>query len=152
VAILESSEIRQRFAAALAALSTDAEPWKEAPAHYDLFPSDTRSHAHLAFAVGVPSSVFDSAKETYRGARGAEGGAATTAIGIRWTYLLRTDSQVADYDSGCDSAVTLLIAIAGTSKTALHFAPGRVSRRTVGDGTYMLSEVLIECRNRRAIR
>ena len=158
MAVLGVEEVRQRFAATAEGLvfkgTTGADKqWRQSPAGYDLFPNDSTKYAHLAFAVGAPSTEYTFPKQTYRASRGAEDGAmAVTVIGIRWTYRIRADAQVADYDLALQAEAVLMTALQDTSRESLHYHPTRLTRRGVGDGTYQLFDLLITCTHTVAIQ
>lgn len=150
VSVLGVEEVRQRFAAVIEGMTTP-DAWRESPAHYDNFPTDTNSYAHLGFAVAPLTTEYAFGKESQRHSRGSVGAAVETIVGIRWTHRIRGDAQVSDLDEATLAEQVLLTTLRGSSYLYLQHWPTRVSRQLVGDGTYQMHEVLITTRHRIAI-
>jgi hypothetical protein len=151
VAVIAVSALRQRLAAAVEAL-TSPSPWRESRWSFDLFPSDPGQYAHLAFAVGAQTTAPDAPQEMIRHKRGADGALVTTSIAIAWTYRLRADRQVADYDAALDAEAVLVRAITGASQVDVHFIPTELRRRVVGDGAWMFGTVSVDAVHRLQIQ
>jgi len=151
MAVVAISTLRARIAAALEALTSPA-AWRESRWSFDLFPSDPGQYAHLAFAVGAPTTTPTAAMELVRHKRGAEGGQVTTALQVAWVYRIRADRQVADYDSALDAEAVALRAITGASQVDVHFLPVDLTRRIVGDGTWLLGTIRVDAIHRIAIQ
>ena len=151
MAVVAVATLRARVAAALEALASPA-PWRESRWSFDLFPSDPGQYAHLAFAVGAPSTVPTSLSELVRHKRGAEGGQVTTQLRVAWTYRIRADRQVADYDAALAAEAAAVVAVCGTSQVDAHLLPSELSRRIVGDGTWLLGSISIDAIHRLAIQ
>jgi len=152
VSALTVAALRQRVAAAVEALAAPS-AWTESRWTYDRFPqAEPSQHAHLAFAVGAPSTVYDSVVESSRTRRGALGGAVTTTIGVRWAFMIRADAAVSDTDAMLAAEAVLLTALPGVSHANLHLNITSATRRGVGDSKWMLGDVLLEARHRLPIQ
>lgn len=151
MAVIAVSALRQRIAAAVEALTLPA-AWRESRWSFDLFPSDPGQYAHLAFAVGVARTAPAAAQEMIRHKRGAEGALVTSEISIAWTYRLRGDRQVADYDSALDAEAVLIRAITGASQVDAHLIPVEMGRRVVGDGSWLLGTMRLDAVHRLQIQ
>jgi hypothetical protein len=138
---LSVSDVRERVAAAVLAISSPA-GWRESPMPPGMGPADPGRFAHLAFSVWVPSTDFAAPGDSSRIQRGAPGGLVRTNLRIRWTYRLRADNAVADYDSALDAEATAVKAVTGVSALGgLHIAIVGTAREVVGDGTWLLCEI-----------
>ena len=138
---LATSDIRRRVADAIRALPG----WTESRWTYDLFPLDTSSLAHHAYAVGVPSST-----PVDRDRQRRAGALMVTSVAVRWLHRVRADRQVADYDDALDAELDLMAAI-----MALDGVPDlsvRIdsipSRAITGDGTYLQGDVSLQVMHR----
>jgi len=151
VAVIAVSALRQRVAAAVEALATPS-AWRESRWNYNDFPRDPGTYAHLAFAVGAPITRFTTIMESYRHKRGADGGLVDTEFGLRWTFRLRGDRQVGDYDAALDAEAALVQAIAGASLVNAHIGQTQARRSVVGDGAWLLGEVSIVAQHRLALQ
>jgi len=151
VAVIACSTVRQRLAAAVEALTVPA-PWRESRWNADDFPADPGTYAHLSFAIGAPILRWNSIMESVRHKRGAEGGLVDGEYTVRWTYRLRADRQVGDFDAALDAEAVLIKAIAGASQVDCHIGQTQARRRVVGDGTWMLGEVSVIATHRLAIQ
>jgi hypothetical protein len=142
VAVIAVSTLRQRLAAAVEALTLPA-PWRESRWNADDFPADPGTYAHLAFAVSAPITRYTSIMESYRHKRGADGALVDSEFAVRWTFRLRADRQVADFDAALDAEAVLIKAISGASLVDAHIGQTQARRRVVGDGTWMLGELAV---------
>ncbi len=153
-ATLSVSAVRARIAALAEALTTPSN-WTESKWPYGAFPAaEPMGSQQLTFAVGIPSSSFDSHIETSRGSRGANGGAAHSDVRIAWLYRIRADAARADYDAALDAEGVLLAALTvSTAHTSgLHISIDGASRALTGDGAYLLGEVRLTAQHRIAIQ
>lgn len=148
-ATLAPSAVRARIAAVVEALTTP-HAWSESRWPYGVFPTAEPSRdAHLAFAVGIPSTTVDGHIESQRGSRGAAGGVAHSSVRIAWLYSLTGDGGVSDYDAALDAEATLLAAIGAVAKTdGLHLSIESATRKVVGDGTWLVGEVGLSAQHR----
>lgn len=151
MAVVTVSALRSRLAAAMEALATPA-AWRESRWSFDLFPADPGQYAHLAFAVGTPTTLPTTVMELVRHKRGAEGGQVTTQFQIAWTYRIRADRQVADYGAALDAEAVALKAITGASQVDAHFLVTELARRIVGDGTWLLGTIRLDAIHRISIQ
>ena len=132
------AEVRARTAAALAALTG----WRESPRHPDTFPGDAGQWAHLAFAVGIPATVYESAQESSRTRRGSVGGLVRSDVRVRWTHRVRADAAVDDYAAALAAEAQAVAALTGLAQTSgLHVAIDQTTRTGAGDGAWLLCEI-----------
>ena len=147
MAVLSVATARQRIAAVLEALPG----WHESRWGYDIFPLDPGQYAHLSFAVGVPDTVPADAIQFVARKCGLNGGVANSSIAIRWTYRLRADRQVADYDAALAAEAAALIAIGTAVSTDVHYMPEELRREVVGDGTWLLGQIRVRATHHMAL-
>lgn len=136
-------ELRQRFATAISAL-TSPDTWRESAWAYDTFPlAEPGQYAHLAFAVGIPSTSFGPMEGSRR--RLATGGLVESVVGIRWVHHVRGECVVADTDAAYDAEAILVKAISAMSLIDLSsLSVVQLRRQMVGDGTWLLCEATVE--------
>jgi hypothetical protein len=145
---LSVANVRSRIAAGLL---TDLQPsgWSQSRYPADLFGSDTRSLAHLSYAVGVTSTAPMPLER--QSARGLERGThALTRVVVRWSHVLRADAALDSYDAALREEQRLIAAcLAVDADPELAVRWGGVPSRTVaGDGTYLLGVVDLEVYHR----
>lgn len=109
---LTPADLRSRIEAQITSALGSASPaWVPSAMAFDAFPGgDLDDQQALAFAVGLPSSDVI-------GGRTAPGRqvAVSTVVGVRWTYRLRSDTHVADYDAALGQEVELVQAVTATT-------------------------------------
>lgn len=134
MAALELDDLHQRIAMALAAITanSDGHTWREAPTPFDLFGDDEATREHMAFAVGLPATSWDSDVESSLRKRGIDGGLVGTAVGVRWTFGLRPDSGPSDYRLALGVERALVHALINMDVRNLHIALQRQTRRAAG--------------------
>ena len=138
---LSVSEVRSRVAAAVLAIAPSG-TWRESPMPPGMGPADPGRFAHLAFSVWTPATDFAAPGDSSRIQRGTTGGLVRTNLRIRWTYRLRADNAVADYDSALAAEAAAVKAVTGVSALGgLHIAIVGTAREVVGDGTWLLCEI-----------
>ena len=125
--------------------------WHESRWGYDLFPLDPGQYAHLAFSVGAPLTVPTSPIELVAHKRGAAGGEVSSTIGVRWTFRIRADRQVADFDAALAAEAAALVAIGTATSTDVHFMPEELRRTAAGDGTWLVGEITVRAIHRIAL-
>lgn len=134
--------------------------WHESPWHYDvLAQAVTQANAHLSFAVGFPQTSFVDPQESSRTRRatqsaagGQVGARVQTRVIVRWLHRCRADAMRADLDAAHDAEALLVAALCDDlTLTSVHLRIDSLSRRLVGDGTYLLCEVEAEAEYRQAI-
>ena len=151
VALIAIADTRARVAAAVEALAVPG-PWRESRWSWDLFPADPSVYAHLSFAVGVPTTRFAAAGESVRHKRGADGGLVESDLSVRWTYRMRADRQVGDYDAALGAEAALIVALGGVPLTDMHLWIVEMRRELTGDGAWMLGDVRCIVRHRIAVQ
>ena len=151
MAAVSVATLRARIAAVAEAL-TSPHPWHESRWSWAIFPLDPNTYAHLSFAVGSTTSRFADLSESSRTKRAATGGLVVTDFVVRWTYRLRGDAQVADYDAALNAEQTLITAICGTAQTDAHIMVASMRRDVVGDGGWLLGELAVTAHHRIAIQ
>lgn len=149
---LSVSEIRKRIAAAIADHPHPA-TWVQSKWTYEMFPqAEPSQYAHLAYTVGSPGSDFAEPYETIRHKRGDHGGLATSEFGIRWTYRLRGDAAIKDYDEALEAGAELLKGLTAISFVDMHLWVDSLRQTVVGDGAWLLGEVRCTVQHRIAIQ
>lgn len=105
-------------------------------------PMDPGQFAHLAYSVWLPASDFDASRDSSRTQRGGTGGLLRTGLRVRWTYRLRADAAVADYDAALAAEAAVILALTGISALGgLHLAIQGAAREVVGDGAWLMQEI-----------
>ncbi|MEQ1571071.1 MAG: hypothetical protein ABMA64_35910, partial [Myxococcota bacterium] len=132
---LSLDELRRRVADAVTATLGEA-GWTESTYAFDLFPRDARDLAHLAFAVGLPSSSpAELDRQSTRRGSVVRQAVTTTAVVVRWTSGLPADDQVAAYGGFLAAErdlVSAVLALDGNPDLGIRWA--RSSRAgTVGE-------------------
>jgi hypothetical protein len=113
-----------------------AESWQLARTVYDRFPGDDPANIDaLAFAVGLPSSDM-------LGGRQPTGGQApaNTVVGVKFTYIIRPDYQVGDYDLALERETRLAGVVNGLVGLPRSYLAGIV-RQVVADGTVFVADL-----------
>lgn len=91
--------------------AVDALPgWSASRFAPELFGRDTDKLSHLAFVVGVPSTVPKDGRQSL-----VDGCLVFSTVEVRWSYRLRGDAQSGDYDSATDAEQALVKAVVGVS-------------------------------------
>ena len=167
MAVLTLRTLRERLVDCITAAPPPADEgatgarWHESPWHYELLPqSTTQPHAHLSFALGFPQTSFVDPQESSRirratqsAAGGQVGARVQTRVVVRWLHRCRGDRLREDLDAAHDAEALLVAALCDDLlTTSLHLRIDGLSRRLVGDGTYLLCEVEAEVEHRLAIR
>lgn len=141
MAILSVAEVRRRVAETIEALQTPAQ-WTESRWPYDAFPeAEPSGFAHLAFAVGTPSTEFTAPHESVGHKRGTAGGRVRTEVGIRWAFQLRSDAIVDRYDAALDAEAVLIKGLVDATLTDMHLTLTDMQRATVAGGAFLLGSV-----------
>lgn len=111
---LTPADLRSRIEAQIVSALGSASPaWVVSALAFDAFPGgDLDDRQALAFAVGLPSSDVLAPRPT-----SGRQVATSTIVGIRFTYRLRADTHVADYDAALVQEVALVQAVSGTTGT-----------------------------------
>ena len=105
MATLSAALVRSRVAAPVAALTG----WTLSRYVYDLFGADARSIAHKNFVAGVVSTAPKGGRQ-----RLTEGAYVESLAVLRYSYRIRTDAQVSDYDAALDAQGALIAAVMGS--------------------------------------
>lgn len=144
MAALAVSAVRQRIAAALAAI----EGWRESNLAPGLFPGqEPRALQHLAFAVAVPESP--ALRDRQKPALGAP---VETAVEVVFLHRLRGDAQVSDFDAFLDAEQTALEAVIGIARTDLVLGFEGASREILADGTLAQATLRFNVQHRLALQ
>lgn len=139
---LSVSAARRRIAEVLVAAQ-----WRES-----VFPADLLGlvvgeglvDLHKCFGVVAPDTTFGSPLESQPRKRGDAGGLVESTFIIRWLYRVRADNAIADYDDALDEEEALVVALCAASRSdGLHLSVGKMVRRTVAGGTFLLGEVTV---------
>jgi hypothetical protein len=138
---LSPSAIRQRVETALvAALGALVPVGRKSSTTYDRFPmGDALDRTSHSFAVGLPRSASLPVRQLQ-----AAGQIPTeSSLGVRWTWLVKVDDQVASYDAALDRELVIVNAVLDTVGNRGP-APVWLSadRKIIGDGTFLLGELL----------
>lgn len=140
---LSAVALRQAVQAQVAATLTG---YKRSIYPFDLFPAMGRAFEHKAFAVGLgdtlPYVPADRQRKTY-------GTPATTDVTVSYTYRLRADNLVADYDTALTAEQQVIQAAIGTTNAglmAITFVSA--SRTVVGEGTVYRGDVVLRAYHR----
>lgn len=126
--------IRQAVASAIDA-AIGADGWRESPWGYDLFGRSGRELSHREYAVGVPRTEPVRRDEQRR----TPGALVVTYVSVRWSYALRADGQVVDYDAALAAEAALLEALLGV--TTLRPELLDVRRTAAADGVLLTGQI-----------
>ena len=120
--------------------------WRISPFAAGNFPGDPEGWGHKAFTVEARSTRLAPGPESSRIRRAALG-RADTAIAVRWIWRLPEGYQWSEYCAALDGEAALLVALTRVSggpgsSDGLHVDwVDTISRQTVADGTWLLSEI-----------
>lgn len=120
--------------------------WRISPYAAGNFPGDPEGWGHRAFTVEARSTRLAPGPESSRVRRAALG-RADTSISVRWIWRLPEGHQWTEYLAALDGEAALLVALTRVSggpgsSDGLHVDwSDTVSRQTVADGTWLLSEI-----------
>lgn len=147
MSILETKELRSRLRDQI---TNNLPDWKPSRQKFDQFPGqDPNQYAHHTFALGTPRTSFDSPLESSKSRRGSAGGRVKTEIRVRWLHRTRMDRQILDEDDAFDSeseALKSLLDVQNTDsihRDGLHVYAVEQTRRDVGDGLWVLGELVL---------
>lgn len=146
---LSPASLRQAIEGAItaalgpAAAPPVAKPQRVASLAYDKFPgADLRNVEAASFAVGL----LDTSGLPDRQRRQAGGTPVTTNVGVRFTWLLRSDHHVEDQDDALDREAAIVALVSSTS-TADMQRPRflSVSRRESDSGKLFIGDLKFAC-------
>lgn len=127
---LAAVTLRQAVQAQLVA---DLTGYKRSIYPYDLFPAAGRPFEHKAFAVGLSDTTSYVSTDRQRPSLGTP---AQCDILIGYTYRLRADNLVADYDTALTAEQDIIQSAMSTANTSLVSLTFVSASRTVeGEGT-----------------
>ena len=113
---LSPRELRRRveeaITGAMGPTSITSPAWLVSRFAWPAFPAtgDTRVVSARSYAVGLVSTEVDPRARQARGTDGSDA-LATSIVSVRYTYALRADSHVADYDAALDGEADLVRAV-----------------------------------------
>ena len=103
---------------------------------FDIFPGSSRTLEHKSFAVGLGDTNLYTPRDRQKPDLGVP---VTTDVLIAYTYRLRGDAMVADYDAGMTLEADVLRAALTTSNSGLFSLTFISANRQVdGEGTVIL--------------
>ena len=144
---LSAVELRQ---AVQAQLVTDLTGYKRSIYPFDLFPAAGRPFEHKAFAVGLGDTVPYVGTDRQRPNYGTP---AQTSVIVAYTYRLRADNLVADYDTALTAEQTIIQSVFNTSNSSIMALTFLRSSRTVdSEGTLYRGSVEVRAYHRLQMR